>query len=264
MFDSHLHSSFSCDSQMDPEAACDKAIELGLDGIAFTDHLDLDYPGNSIGEIDFNKYMLYMNDLCKKYEGRLRVIKGIEVGIERHNVEKTKSIVEIHDFDFIISSIHVLNRNDLCKADFYQTMTKSEIYGDYLSEVLHSLNIYTDYDAIGHIGFIQRYCKYDDRTLRYADFSDIFDAIFKKVVTAGKGIEVNSTGYVFGLGAPIPDLDILTRYHELGGEIITTGSDAHKTVRISCDFDLTRDVLLKAGFKYTAYYKNRKPVFIKL
>ena len=44
----------------------------------------------------------------------------------------------------------------------------------------------------------------------------------------GKGIELNTGGFKYGLGHPNPCEDIIKRYKELGGEIITLGSDAHK------------------------------------
>ncbi len=266
MFDSHVHSSFSGDSEMPAEAACEKALNLGLSGIAFTDHLDIDYPDyDDKFLIDFNKYSAYMDNLKARYSSGLKVLKGIEAGIQPHVTEETDLVVRKHGFDFVIASVHIIEGKDPYYGEYFlDKASKHHAFTRYLEEILLSVNKYNNFDVIGHIGYIRRYCNYEDKTLRYNDYSDIIDSIIKTALSNGKGIEVNTSGYRGGLESPIPDYDIISRYKELGGEIITVGSDAHSPEQIAYGFSRVKDMLLKIGFKYIAHFENRKPVFDKI
>ncbi|MCX7922898.1 MAG: histidinol-phosphatase HisJ family protein [Clostridia bacterium] len=264
MFDSHTHSNFSGDSEMCAEAACEAAIMQGLKGIAFTDHLDYDFPEfDEAFLIDFDKYSKFMDDLISKYKNKLTVLKGIEVGIQPHVIEDTAKTVEKYDFDFVIASVHIIDRLDPYRGAFYEGKTREQAFIRYLEEILYCVSAYENYDVVGHIGYIRRYGNLDDRTLTHSEFSDVIDSILKKVIHDGKGIEINTSGYR-SLGTPIPDYDIVKRYKELGGEIITIGSDAHASEHIGYNFDLVKANLLELGFKYTTHFERRKPVFDKI
>jgi len=114
---------------------------------------------------------------------------------------------------------------------------------------LKQFYLFDNFDILGHIDLIRRYGCYDDKTLKLDDFKDRVDAILKALVEKGKGLEVNTSGFRYNLDSPMPDYEIIKRYRELKGEIICTSSDAHK------------ELVKNAGFKYTAHFENRKPVF---
>lgn len=268
MFDCHVHSKFSCDSNLTLEAACDKAIEIGLSGIAFVDHLDFDFPG--FGDeflIDFDEYSFQISKIKEKYRNKLKVLKGIEVGIQPHVIEDSLSVVKKHDFDYVIASVHIIDGQDPYKKQFYPKKTKSQAYSRYLEEILFMVRNFNDFDICGHFTYIIRYPNYDDRTLRYHEHSDLFDTILKQLISRGKGFEINTGSFketIDGRTVPEYDINILKRYKELGGEIICLGSDAHHVEFIGYKFSYFKDMISKAGFKYLTYYENRKPVFIPL
>ena len=265
MFDCHVHRQFSGDSNLNPEIACNTAIQKGLEGITFTDHLDYDYPDfDDTFLIDFDRYSEYMDKLKLEYRDKLRVLKGIEVGIQPHVVEDTQKTVEQYDFDFVIGSIHIVDRTDLHNGDYCKDKTKEESYNGYLNEVLKNIKLFNNYDVIGHIDLIRRYGDYDDKTLELKDFKDVFDAILTRIVHDGKGIEVNTSGYKYNLNSTMPDFEIVKRFKELGGEIICLGSDAHYEKHIAYKFDYAKEMILRAGFEYTAHFEGRKPVFTKI
>jgi histidinol-phosphatase (PHP family) len=249
---------------MPAEAACEKAIELGLDGIIFTDHLDYDFPNFDISfMIDFKEYAAYMSNLKKTYEKTLKVLMGIEVGIEPHNIKESEKIVKQYDFDFVIASTHIVDRKDPYTGEYYIGKTKSEAFHRYLEVILDTVTNFNDYNVVGHIGYIRRYGNYEDKSLRHLDYSDLLDSILKKVISDGKGIEINTSGYR-SLGTPIPDFDIVKRYRELGGEILTIGSDAHYVDHMALNFKEVQERLKEIGFKYITHFEKRKPVFDKL
>jgi len=252
---------------MNPVSACMRALEIGLTGITFTDHLDYDYPGfGNEFNIDFDAYSKSMDDLKEKFKDKLTVLKGIEVGIQPHTIEDTKKALQSSNFDFVISSVHIIDRQDPYVGEYYKTRTKHEAYLRYLQEIVYSLNHFDDFDILGHIDYIIRYGCYDDRSLAYDEFIDTIDEILKRLVQLGKGMEVNTRSYrdKEGIKTPVYDIKILKRYKELGGEIITLGSDAHSIDSIGYKFDYFKEMIKNAGFKYTAYFTERKPNFIPL
>lgn len=265
MFDCHVHSSFSGDSNMNCEDAINTAINMGLQGISFTDHLDFDYPDyDDVFLIDFDQYSAAMDRLKKDYNDRIKVFKGIEVGIQPHVIDSTLEVINGYDFDIVIASVHVVDKLDLHNGDFCKSKTQRESYTRYLEEVLQTVNSFENFDIIGHLDLIRRYGCYDNKSLSYADYSDLIDAILKQIIKMGKGIEVNSSGFRYNLSSPMPDFSIIKRYKELGGEIICTSSDAHTAEHIAYKFDYLKEMIAKAGFTYTAHFEQRKPVFTKL
>lgn len=265
MFDCHVHSSFSGDSDMNCDTALNTALDIGLEGIAFTDHLDYDYPDyDDVFLIDFDKYSVFMDELKKNYTGRIKVLKGIEVGIQPHVIESSLEVVNKYDFDLVIASVHIVDKLDLHNGDFCKSKTQKEAYTRYLEEVLKTVNSFSNFDIFGHIDLIRRYGCYDDKTLKYTDYMDLIDEILAKLISMGKGIEVNTSGFRYSLNSPMPDFEIIKRFKELGGEIISTSSDAHYPEHIGYKFDYLKEMLKKAGFSYTAHFEQRKPMFTKI
>jgi histidinol-phosphatase (PHP family) len=267
MFDCHVHSSFSGDSKMDPLDACNTAIKLGLDGLTFTDHLDFDYPDFNDFSIDFDTYSLFMDNIKAKYKSSLKVFKGIEIGIQPHVIEESSKIAKQYDFDYIIGSVHIIDKLDPSnpKHNVYISNPQHIVYESYLKEILYMIHNFDNFDALGHIDYIRRYDNCNDvKLLRYSDYKDIIDLILKELILKGKGMEVNSGGFRYRLTPPLLDIDILKRYRELGGEIICTGSDAHCTANIGDNFSIVKGLIANSGFKYIAHFEARYPVFEKI
>jgi histidinol-phosphatase (PHP family) len=263
--DCHVHSNFSVDSLMPTVDGCAKAIETGLGGVAFTDHIDIDLPNQTrVFNFDCAVRSQHINVLRQQYGEKLKILKGIEIGIQPHVIQKSEKIINTFDFDFVICSIHAVDGIDLGLPDFYVGKTKQQTYQRYLEAIYHSVCNFKTFDVVGHIGYICRYSPYEDKLLSYADHQDVIDEILKRVIKDGRGIEINTAGYFYKLGMPHPDFTILRRYKELGGEIITIGSDAHAAQRIGADFDKACELLRKAGFKHVAYFQSRMPIFVQL
>ena len=141
----------------------------------------------------------------------------------------------------------------------------SDSYRAYFEEMLSYVRNYKDYDVYGHLDYIARYAPADaDRPFSYFDYSDLIDEILKAIISNHKGIECNTSGLRKPLNATNPSVDILKRYKELGGEIITVGSDAHFAEHVAADFDKAADILKACGFRYYNTFVHRQPVFDKL
>ncbi len=276
--DCHIHSSYSADSKVPPGEACRCAADMGVGVITFTEHLDYDYPGyEKHFTINYKEYFKEIDRLSSAFGKSPLILKGIEVGIQPHVANKTASAVRKYDFDLVIGSVHIIGGKDpyvssidtksnyTCSS-YYNGLSKNEAYSLYLHEIISMLNTYNEFDILGHFDYITRYAPYSDRSMKYSDHPDIFDEIFKKIIKAGKGLEMNSGSYRERNGSPSPafDLQILARYRELGGEIISFGSDAHDLKYIAYKRDVFISYAKAAGFSHAVYYKDRKPVFFRL
>lgn len=263
MFDCHMHTRFSTDSIMDASEACETALGLGLDGVAFTDHQDYDYPGEDFS-IDFNEYIETITAVRDKYEGRIKVLRAVEVGIQPHVVKESFELVNSFPFDYVLASIHVIDRIDPYKRLYYSGKTKAEAYGLYLNEIFKMTRSFGSFDMVGHFEYIIRCADYDDRSLRYADHSDILDMIMRELITQGRGFELNTGTFRAPASDADYDIEMLKQYRRLGGELVCLGSDAHRAEHIASKFDYYTQMLRDAGFRYTVHFENRKPVFDKL
>ena len=267
LYDMHLHTKFSGDSEADPYAVAEAAVKKGLAGICFTDHVDPDYPVelDISFDVDMMSYFPELLSVKKSFEDVLDVRVGIELGLQTHIVDELNSFVKTYpQLDFIIGSSHVVNRKDPYYPEYFEGRSEKEAYMEYFESVLANIKVFDGFDAYGHIDYIVRYGPNKNRFFSYSEYGDVIDEILKELIHRGKGIEINTAGFRYGLDAPNPCADILKRYRELGGEIVTLGSDAHKPEDVGSDFKRAVEVLKGSGIKYIANFKSRKPVMQSL
>lgn len=260
-----MHCNFSGDSDALPEDMIKAGIAHGLSGICFTDHLDYDYPEEpNIFLLDFDNYFKALSDLRKKYVDKISVNIGIELGLQPQAAGQNLAVAEKYPFDFIIGSSHVVNHMDPYYPEFFAERNEDEAYMEYFESVLENINSGVDFDVYGHIDYVVRYGPNKNAFYTYEKFKDIIDEILTQLISKGKGIEVNTGGFKYGLGHPNPTEDIIRRYRELGGEIITMGADAHVPEYVAYEFGKTAQIIKNCGFKYYTVFKNRKAEFIPL
>ena len=265
LYDMHIHTHFSGDSDANPYEIAKKACELGLDGICFTDHLDIDYketPG--LFDLDIPSYKNEIFEVREQFKERLNIGWGIELGLQPYLAEKNAQIITQFPFDFVIGSTHVVKQADPYYPSFYEGKREDDCYLEYFEETLKNAQSNVDFDVYGHLDYVVRYGPNKNKYYSYHKFADIIDEILRTLINKGKGIELNTAGFKYGLGHAHPTLDTLKRYKELGGEIITIGSDGHKPEQIAWDFEKVPSILKEAGFDYFTVFKNRTPQFIKL
>lgn len=263
--DSHLHSRFSADSGEDPVRIIETAINLGMDRLCFTEHQDFDYGYDELDfTLDYDGYFKELSFLREKYSDRIDIRIGAETGLEPHLGKRLRDFAVKCPYDFIIGSTHLVNGIDPYYPGYFEGITEKEAFLKYFNYALESFKTCTDFDVYGHLDYIVRYAPSKDGNYSYEEFREIIDEILKTLIKNGKGIELNTGGLVRGMKNPNPCPEIIKRYRELGGEIITVGSDAHKAEHIGYSFEYAGEILLKSGFKYYTAFKNRKPEFIKL
>lgn len=259
--DYHVHSEFSSDSQTSMKEMIEKAIELNFSRICFTDHMDYDYPKVYGESFTFDPMLYFQTLTClqNKYQGKIRILNGIEIGMQPYLADKYKQLINKYPFDFVICSTHLVNNIDPYYNDYWIDKTQDKGITDYLKTITENISVYRDFDVYGHIDYILRYCQNRPENF-YQKYADYIDTALIHIIQAGKAIEVNTSGYKYGLGYPNPHEDIIKRYLELGGELITIGSDAHQPEYFGFSFKEVKNLLLSLGFRYYTVFEQRKPI----
>lgn len=264
--DYHVHCNFSSDSKATMESMVEKAISLGFTRICFTDHMDYDYPAQY--ELSFvfdpEEYFIKLREVKERYKDQITVLFGIECGLRPDLSKRFSTLVNSYPFDFVLCSTHIVDDLDPYYKEFWEGKTKEDGLNRYFDAIIDTVRIYDDFDVYGHLDYIVRYVPNKDTTYRYEDYKDKIDTILSLLIEKGKGIEVNTAGYKYGLGTPNPSVPIIKRYLELGGTILSIGSDGHMPQHLAYDFDKVRELLLGLGVKQYTVFENRKAIFIDL
>ena len=263
--DCHNHTCFSGDSENPVRSQIERAIELGMEELCITDHHDYDA---KCGDIDFTldipKYLSYMQQMKEEYKDKIQLRIGIELGLQPHLKTYFREFLNQYSFDFVIGSTHVVDGIDPYFPEYFQTRGEEEGHRRYFETVLENCIKLDDYDAAAHLDYVVRYGPTKNCLYSYKKYQDIIDEILRILLEKGKALECNTAGLAKGMGQPHPHPDILRRYHEMGGELLTVGSDAHEAKYLGYAFEQTRELLLSCGFRYYTVYVDRKPIFHKL
>ena len=264
-YDFHVHSDFSSDSHTPMESMIRQGIRLGLPGICFTEHMDLDFPDGELSFLtDLPSYKQKFSELKGRYQGQIELFYGLELGMQPHLKKELPQLAHSDTFDFLIGSAHLIDRMDPYDKLYFQGKSEQEAYLHYFEVLLENLKTFSCFDTCGHIDYVVRYGPNTNQYYSYNKYCDILDEILKVLITKGIALECNTAGFKYGLGHPNPTEEILIRYRELGGEILTLGSDGHAPEHLAYDFDKIGNLLQNCGFRYYTIFKNRKPEFVKL
>lgn len=262
--DYHLHTSFSGDSNTPPEDQIKRAIELGMPELCTTDHHDYDVVSNTDFTLDTESYMQEMKLLQDKYQSRIPIKIGVELGLQDHLTDYLDAYSKQYPFDFIIGSIHFVNRQDVYYPAFFEDRSLHDAYEEYLKTTLKNIKLHRCFDVLGHLDYVTRYRKPMGSGDFYRDFGDLIDDILRCLIQTGRGIECNTGGMLKNQGQTNPGFDVLRRYHELGGEILTIGSDGHTPETMGWNFNQVRDRLWSCGFRFYTVFNQRETDFLLL
>ncbi len=273
--DYHIHSRYSDDSEEDMEIIVNSAIEKGFDEICFTDHVDygvklehdeymkLSEKEKSVtnSNVDYPNYFNEIEKLKEKYKNKIGIKKGLEFGMQKHTISQFQKLFDNYEMDFVILSCHQVEDKEFWTKEFQKGKTDDEYNEEYYNEIYRVINEYSDYSILGHLDLIQRY---NDEIHPFEKNREIIEKILKKVIEDGKGIEVNTSSFAYGLEDLTPSRKILGFYHKLGGKVITIGSDAHRAQDVGRHIPYIQEELKKIGFTEICTFEKMKPIFHKL
>lgn len=270
LYDLHLHSKFSSDSESNPEEIVLNAADMGLSGICFTDHNDFNYfspDGKSVFDLDQESYYEYLSGLKEKNKDKLDILIGIEQGLTPGAADLIENFDKENKYDFIIGSTHVVDGIDPYYIDFWSEREPKERIRRYFENVYDSVCNISNFDVYGHLDYIVRYVPGNHTRGQIGIMLpyDLIREILKTLIEKGKGIEINTAGaWKSNIGDYNPNTSILKMYKDLGGEIITVGADSHKAGDVGRLVKEANGLLIETGFKYSTVFRNRKPEFITL
>lgn len=261
MFDYHMHSSVSFDSVCPAKDMLEAAEKAGLKEICFTDHMDY---GNDLNDTSMTftpeQYSAAYDSLTSD---ALLIRRGVEFGMTLINREVMDRDLKKRNYDFVLGSIHFVNGLDPYYEEFWAGKTVKQAFRDYLDETLACVKIHENYDVLGHLTYV---CKSPfnptHEPVLYAEYQEVAQEIMRILVQKGKGMEINTSG-VDSAGVFLPSVEYLRRFKELGGEIVTIGSDAHNAARVG-QYTNEAAEILKDIFGYVCTFEGRKPIFHKL
>ncbi len=263
LYDCHMHTSFSGDSDTPMDEQVLAARAKGLSGIIFTDHLDLDYDAEPhLFDLDLEGYKNAVSEAKAKFESEDFFIGfGIELGLQPHLASVHHDILSQYDFDYVIGSSHVVDGIDPYYPEYFEKYGNEEGIRRYFDSIIENTEAFHEMDSYGHLDYIIRYLNSPDYKYHFEDFKDQIAKVLRTLIKYDIALEVNTGAFRCGLAEPNPSLDVIRLYRELGGRKITLGADAHKTEHVGLAFEMLPDMLSSCGFTDFCLFRNRKPEF---
>lgn len=272
--DTHVHTRWSSDSEADPEAQILQAIACGMQHIAITDHNDYDAPTfppdyfnfliDNRGDDDaISRYIADLQRLKEQYAGKIKVLIGMELGLQPHVMDRITEVAKKFPLDFIIGSTHAFERMDAEDQRHYTGIDVQKAMERYFQAEYANLIQFPYYDTVGHMDFALRYAPGAAEGFTYEAHREILDAILQEVIRRDKAIEVNTSKYVLK-NMTNPSMAVVRRYAELGGRFVTFGSDSHVPSRIGEGFDAVAEMVKDCGIKEYAVFHRHVPELLPI
>ncbi len=274
--DLHTHSAFSPDAKDTAQTMLLKAIEMGIDYYAITDHCDCNFwdlaPSPDVRDADMYGSRYYarasisrLDDLKMIYSGQIELICGTELAQPLQNIEAAQKIVSDKRLDMIIGSHHMNRGMD----DFYWLelgkMSEEDVQKlleDYFSEVL-DMCVWGGFDVLGHLTYPLRYiAERCEREIDMSRYEEIVREIFKTLIRNDKALEINTSGLRQPIAKTLPDIGYIKLFHNMGGSLVTIGSDAHSCAEIGAGIEDGIELAREAGFEFLTYFRKRVPFMV--
>ena len=282
--DYHLQCEFSDDSRERMETQIERASELKLDEICFTDHVDYGIKkdwseGNIVwrggdamssgiegkdplANVNYPEYFSKIDRMRETYKGQIVIRKGLEFGIQSITADQFQELYNKYqdELDFVLFSMHQVNNLEFWTQDFQRGKTQKEYNEEYYREIYETMKIFKDYSVLAHLDLIVRYD--NNGVYPFENVKDMVAEILKLAIADGKGIELNTSSWKYGLADTQPSRAILKLYKDLGGRILTAGSDAHVAKMLADHLDEGYQILRdEIGFKEICTFEKMQPVF---
>lgn len=273
--DYHVHTSYSDDSSYPMEQVVKDAICLGIKELCFTDHVDYNIKpdwdsgeeirvvnGQTLANVNYPLYVKEIARLREAYKDRISLKLGLEFGVQTHTIPKYEALFSRYPFDFILLSVHQVEDMEFWTQEFQKGRTQAQYNERYYEELLSLVRQYKHYSVLAHMDLIVRYDKAGPYPFEH--LQPVLTEILKTVIADGKGIEVNTSCHRYGLSDLTPSRQILKLYRDLGGRILTLGSDSHCPRHLGAYIQETKRELIQMGFESFCTYERMEPVFHSL
>lgn len=281
--DYHLHTEFSDDSVEPMEFMIDRAIELGFDEICFTDHVDYgqkwdwddpeltkktrqSFTPDQTRRIEWNsntnypEYFAKLDRMRVAYKDKINIKSGLELGVMNETIPIYNALIDKYydKLDFCLLSLHQIRNLSLWSGNFMRGRSQDEYVPDYYEEVLRVSQNFDGYECLAHLDLITRYDSHGPYP--FEKVKPIIEKIFQTIIKKEKAIEINTSSWKYGLSDTTPCRDILKYYYEMGGKLITIGSDSHNVEHMGEYIDRAKDIFREIGFTKFYTFEKHKPI----
>lgn len=267
LFDSHTHSDNSPDGEHSVTFLCEKAIRRGLMGFAITDHCDIDLYREDSYQLRIIQSVFDVRKAQHYFGDSIVLTAGIELGQPLSSPETARRALELSNFDVVLLSVHaVRGEQDFYFQDF-TCLSEEECdrkLAHYFDEVLETVRR-SNFDILTHLTYPLRYIEgRDGRPCDLSRYKTRIDEILQTLAREDKALELNTSGLRTSFGRTSPDPEIVARFHELGGRLVTVGSDAHNASHIGAGIEEGMQILRDSGFDRLAFYRRRTPRLLEI
>ncbi|WML41457.1 histidinol-phosphatase HisJ family protein [Neobacillus sp. OS1-2] len=260
LMDYHHHTNHSFDSTAIMEEVCRRALENHINEICFTEHFSVNPLAPTYGHMNFAKYFSEIRDCQEQFHGRLTIKAGIELCEPHLLMDQYAQTLRTLHLDFILGSVHNINNQ---KLRLVGKEHHQHAYQLYFEELFKMVSV-ADIDVIAHFDLMKRYSYKEFGNYLFEDYQEIIEQILKKSIERNIGIEINTSGLRTSLKETLPSMNIIRRYRELGGEILTIGSDSHKAETVGANLVEAYRMAKECGFHTIYKFDRRKAIPVEL
>ena len=264
LYDQHVHSRHSGDSDIDPRAAVIRALDRGLAGVTFTEHYDThpeDWPTCCYDHQAYNADIAALRD---EFGDDIAIGKGIEICHQPEHLESILGLLTRGGFDAVLLSVHWTASGAIHDRRLWERKTAEEISRAYLTAVLEATETCVrlerqggnPFNILGHLDLVRRYSRRFLDTDEPLGNADLVDAILRNCVTVGLVPEINTSSLRQGLTEPMPSAAVIRRYAELGGKAVALGSDAHTVEHVGAGLHQAAAMAWSYGIDRLAVFQN--------
>lgn len=252
--DYHTHTTFSCDARHTVDAMCRRAIEIGLDEIAFTEHADFEHLDSCRGYLDPAKYFQAVTEARERYGDHLTIRAGVEIGEPHRYPDQTAELLDAFPFDFVLGSLHWVDGYPGFSSKFFEGRPADDAWRSYFEELIRLCEA-GDFDVLAHPDLPKRHATAFDPE----PYADLIRTALRHLINRDLGIEINGSGLRYPIQEALPGERVVQWFRELGGEVLTIGTDAHETSHLGRGFDRAMHTARQAGFDALTLFESRRP-----
>jgi histidinol-phosphatase (PHP family) len=262
LFDMHVHTEDSPDATFPAAELVRRAGAAGLAGIGFVAHLDRHPEDSCHGGFDPAGYGRSLSRARRAAASELKVLGGLEVGEPHRYGKRAMQMVEGRSYDFIIGGLHWTRYAGLVLGkESFEGLPADRVIRGYLEESLE-IALHSDIDILAHFGLFRRgmgMAGLDTGIAETVLFPDLVRAVLLALIDRGIALELNCSGLRRVEKVTYPTPAILRLFMELGGRLVTLGSDTHSEPWVFYGLEEGRRLLLETGFREAFFCRDRTP-----
>ncbi len=266
LYDQHVHTRYSWDSEADPAANLRQAIGVGLAGLTFTDHFDSHPSEWPQCRYDYERIAAAVVHLRERFGGPVFIGHGIEICYQPDRMDMILDYLRPRRFDVVLLSVHWFGGRALHVRQHWEGLDAASGTRAYLEAVLEAAQFVRElnnrgrrpFDVLGHLDLVKRYTQRYFETFDLRPHGELVEEILRTCIEGELVPEVNLSTLRQSLPEPSPGDWVVRRYAELGGEAMSLGSDAHRPEDVGAGLHEWGEVLKRQGIRNLAVFKDRQ------